>query len=468
MGFVFYDAETTGTETSFDQILQFAAIHTDSELNELERFEIRCRLLPHVVPSPGAMLITGVTCAQLVDQSFPTHYAMMRTIRAKLLLWSPAVFVGYSSLNFDEHLFRQALYKTLHPPYLTNTGGNSRSDALRMVQAALLFAPNAIAYPIGDDGQTVFKLDRLAPANGFDHSNAHDALGDVEATIHLCRLLMEHAPDVWSSFMRFSRKAAVIDYVSSERIFCLSDFYFGRAYSWLVTSIGTNPDNASEFYVYNLGIHPENLAVLSPEDLAVRLAQSPKPIRRLRSNACPMLVLAEDAPTIATSLTLGMGELERRAEILHSDEILRQRLIAAFHATRETREPSPHVEMQIYDGFFSNADALLMDAFHCAPWEQRLAIIDRLADNRLQLIGRQLIHIERPELFREAECRKHDCVRARRLLGTDGDVPWLTLTTAIQQIDDILLTCEPAELEHLQAHRQYLIVCRERASALLN
>ena len=33
MPFVFYDTETTGTDTDFDQILQFAAIKTDDELN---------------------------------------------------------------------------------------------------------------------------------------------------------------------------------------------------------------------------------------------------------------------------------------------------------------------------------------------------------------------------------------------------------------------------------------------------
>ena len=37
--FVFYDTETTGTDTAFDQILQFAAIRTDENLRELDRFE---------------------------------------------------------------------------------------------------------------------------------------------------------------------------------------------------------------------------------------------------------------------------------------------------------------------------------------------------------------------------------------------------------------------------------------------
>ena len=39
--YVFYDTETTGTLTSFDQILQFGAIRTDDEFNELDRYEIR-------------------------------------------------------------------------------------------------------------------------------------------------------------------------------------------------------------------------------------------------------------------------------------------------------------------------------------------------------------------------------------------------------------------------------------------
>jgi exodeoxyribonuclease-1 len=179
MGFIFNDTETTGTDTSFDQILQFAAIHTDPELNEIDRFEIRCRLLPHIVPAPGAMHVTKVRAARLFDESLYSHYEMVCRIRETLLAWSPVLFIGYNSLEFDEHLLRQALYKSLHLPYLTNTNRNSRSDALRMVQAASLFAPGALSYPVDAVGQRVFKLDQLAPLNGFAHGRAHDALADV-------------------------------------------------------------------------------------------------------------------------------------------------------------------------------------------------------------------------------------------------------------------------------------------------
>ena len=35
--FAFYDLETTGTSAAFDQPLQFAAILTDDEFNQIER-----------------------------------------------------------------------------------------------------------------------------------------------------------------------------------------------------------------------------------------------------------------------------------------------------------------------------------------------------------------------------------------------------------------------------------------------
>ena len=60
MTFIFYDTETTGLTAGFDQILQFAAIVTDDDLNAVEEINLRCRLQRHVVPSPGAFFITGV------------------------------------------------------------------------------------------------------------------------------------------------------------------------------------------------------------------------------------------------------------------------------------------------------------------------------------------------------------------------------------------------------------------------
>ena len=69
-----------------------------------------------------------------------------------------------------------------------------------------------------------------------------------------------------------------------------------------------------------------------------------------------------------------MDELARRAAIVRNDEGLRRRLIAAALAVRVPFEESPHVEEQIYRGFYSRSDQALIEEFHRADWPRRLEL----------------------------------------------------------------------------------------------
>lgn len=456
MSFVFYDTETTGTDSSFDQILQFAAIRTDPDLNELERFEIRCRLLPHIVPAPGAMRVTGIRVAQLTDSALPSHYEMMCKIRQQMLEWSPCTFLGYNSIDFDEHLLRHAYYKTLHPPYLTNSSGNSRTDVMRAVQASSLFTPGCLVIPVGAKQKQSFALDRLAPVNGFAHKNAHDALADVEATIFISRLISQRCPDVWSSFMRFSRKASVVDFVSNEQVFCLADFYFGRPYSWLVTPLTTDSNDASTLFVFDLGVDPDSLSTLTDSKLKARLIGSPKPVRRIRSNAAPMIFPSDEAPTSASGRALQPAELERRVHAVSPGSELSARIVATLEETKEEKPSSPHVEEQLYAGFFSRDDQKLLETFHSVDWTERPKVVEKLEDQRLRLLGMQLIHTECPDALDPASRLAHDHAVASRIARPDSAHPWMTLPKALAEIDALLASTAPTERGFLVEHRNYL------------
>jgi exodeoxyribonuclease-1 len=216
MAFVFFGCETSGANTAYDQILQFGAVLVDDELNERDQFEIRCRILPNIVPSPRALWVNRITARDLTNENYRSHYEMISKIRETLLSWSPAVFVGFNSLYFDEYILRQAFYKTLYPIYLTNTGGNARCDAMRLLQAASIFAPNAISVPMSETDRRTFRLDRIARANGYQ-GNVHDAMCDVRATIHLCRVLLNRAPSLWSSAIRLCRKSAIFDFITTRK-----------------------------------------------------------------------------------------------------------------------------------------------------------------------------------------------------------------------------------------------------------
>jgi len=128
----------------FDQIVQFAAIRTDNGLNETDRFELRSRIDPNVVPDVQAMLANGLSIEALTDQHLSTHYQMMRDLNERLVSWSPAIFLGYNSIRFDEEFLRHALYRTLHTPYLTSLHGNGRNDVMSLALACSASGDNAL------------------------------------------------------------------------------------------------------------------------------------------------------------------------------------------------------------------------------------------------------------------------------------------------------------------------------------
>jgi exodeoxyribonuclease-1 len=419
-----------------------------------------------VVPSPGALLVTRVSVDQLTDPALPSHYQMTRAIRAKLQQWSPAIFIGHNSLGFDEHLLRQAFYKTLHTPYLTNTNGNCRSDSLRMIQAVARFAPGALEIPVDDRGKQRFKLDRLAPANGFDHSAAHDVMADVEATIHMCRLIAERTPELWAHFVSHSEKAAVTDFALDEDVFALTDFYYGNAHSWMVTAIGRNPDNGSELLVFDLAQDPEEIAALDDAQLCERLAKRPKLVRSMRTNACPVVLGYDEAPQDMKEGLPPIRELRARALRIKHDAPLSSRLIEAVCEAREKDEPAAHVEEQIYDGFFSNADQALMDRFHKAGWPERAQIVRQMEDKRLRTLGQRLIYCDAPEAMSEALRGEYDAAITRRLMGDDGDTPWLTLPRAIEEAADLLAVSNDDDARLLRSVHRYLTSRAKGAAAM--
>lgn len=460
MSLIFYDLETSGTTQGFDQILQFAALRTDDDLEQVgDAYEVRSRLLPHVIPAPRALQVTGMTIEQLLDPGRPSHYEMICQIRETVGGWCPGVFVGYNSLRFDEEFLRHAFYQCLHGPYLTNTGGSGRADALALMRAISIIHPDVLTVPISEKGKPTYKLDRLAPANGLMHENAHDALADVEAMVSLCRRVRDAHPHLWRRFLALGHKANVFDFLGEHRAFLVFETAGGQSVANVVVKLGANAGQSSLVYCLDLRCDIDELKGLSEEELAKRLAKTPRPVRRLKANAAPILLGLDEAPArLLGGLTA--AEARARAELVLGDPGFVARLIACASAGETVYEPSEHVEQQLYEGgFWSRADQQLMDEFHRTPWEGRVDVAARFQDRRLRILARRLIFFERPELLSEAERQRLADAVARRILDDVEDGrPWLTVPKAIEQADALLAAEEIAEVgrQLLEGYRQHL------------
>ena len=456
MAYVFYDVETTGTNTFFDQILQFAAIRTDDTLKELDRFNVRCRLLPHVIPSPRALLVTKVTPATLTDTNLPSHYEMLREIHDTLHAWSPATFIGFNSLKFDENLLRQALFQTLHPPYLTNTNGNARSDVIRLAHAASLYSPEAITVPTNRSGRQVFQLGPLAAANEYSHHAAHEALADVLATLHLARLIRNRAPDVWQAMDRATTKAFVKEYVRDTNVFTLSESYFSRMHSWLVTLCGQHPERDAELAVFDLSFNPNDYLSLAVSELVEILNTSPKPIRSLTANQQPIIMSENAAPAGTRALDIPPAERLRRTKAIQDNPEFQKRVGQALARRFTSEKSSPYVEQRIYDGFPSGGDRVRMKKFHQVAWDERMDIAAQVEDPRISTLARRLICIERPDLLPTKTAAEFRGWVSKRVIAEDDSVPWMTVSKALRDTDALLQNATGSEAQLLREVREFV------------
>ena len=111
----------------------------------------------------------------------------------------------------------------MYPIYQTQVMGNGRLDILKLVSVVLELEPNILKYALTDKGKPNKKLESLALLNGFQNHNAHDALGDVRATIFLAKIIKERCPDIWADYFTSRSKHLFEDALYQKGCFTIID-----------------------------------------------------------------------------------------------------------------------------------------------------------------------------------------------------------------------------------------------------
>ena len=182
--FLFYDIETTGLNKAFDQILQFAAIRTDRQLNEIERHTVTVKLRPDVTPSPAALLTHRIPINAYANGL--CEFEAMQQIHS-LMNQPGTISLGYNSLGFDDEFIRFSFHRNLLPPYTHQyRNGCRRMDLFPITIIFRCYQREVLDWPV-IDGKLSLKLEHLGAANRLASGRSHDAMVDVAATVELAR-----------------------------------------------------------------------------------------------------------------------------------------------------------------------------------------------------------------------------------------------------------------------------------------
>ena len=445
MNYAFYDFETTGRSGTWDQIIQVGAVLVNDNFQELDRFEARCGLKPGLVPEPGALLVNKTT-PDMLRKTNLSHYGLVDQMLQVFKKWTPAIFIGYNSIGFDEEFLRKTLFKTLNDPYLTQFNGNKRGDILGLIRTAHLYYPECIKTPTSDKGNAVFKLDELAPMNGIEHGNAHDAIGDVLATIGIAKIIADKAPAVWKASLMTTSKPEVNTIVENEKLFCFNEYFYGKARHYVVTFLCFHP-KYNWRQCFDLKEDPQTYFEMSMENLKGAMKKSPKIIRSVKNNKHPVIMNPKFGENFDGYKQLGMKKLMERAESLRSNEEFKKKVSRILEDEAQEKEDldsqlDVQAEESIYSGgFASDGDRNTMQEFHKADWKDRLLVADKFKDSRFNYFAKRLIYEENPSILPKDMYNEIHRAIAKQILSTNQE-KWNTIPKAYSELDTLRVKYE--------------------------
>ena len=402
--YLFYDLETSGLNKSFDQILQFAAIRTDMQLNELERYNITVALRPDVVPSPMATITHRIGIEKSMEGI--CEYEAVRHIHA-LVNREGTISLGYNTLGFDDEFLRFAFHRNLLAPYTHQWAhGCSRMDLLPMTVLYHLYMPDSLTWPLRGDGKTTLKLEALSKANALAEGQAHDAMVDVEATLALAK--------------RFAAEGKMWDYVvgyfnkgeDGGRLKALPLKHQSSAgqHTWgIMTGSKFGPDAFYQAPVLYLG---ESTAYKN-QTLWLRL-DGEGMIHGDGAVEDRVWVIRKrlgESPVILPPLERFVGRLsaERLARVDENLAWLKEnpkdfaQIVRYYREFRYPEIPNLDADTSLYqDGFLSKAEEALCAKFHRAGSEAMAGAMHAMAPGHIRELAERVLFRNYPEFSDEA------------------------------------------------------------------
>ncbi len=429
--FFFYDLETSGFDPKSARIMQFAGQRTDMDLQPVgEPINTLIRLTPDVLPDPDAVLVTGITPQATLAEGITEAEFLQRFVSE--ITMPETTFIGYNSIRFDDEFMRYLHYRNFYDAYEWQwRDGSSRWDLLDVVRMTRALRPEGINWPFASDGSPTNSLAVLTSVNKLDHSNAHDALSDVQATIALAQLIRKQQPKLFQYLFEMRDKKNVAALAESGQPFVYtSGAYPGEFEKTTVVVKLADLPNRQGALVYDLRHDPAPLAKLTVKELKKQMAWRPRgseeppfPVKALRYNHCPAIAPLSvlDADSRAR-LKLDMKLIQKHREALDGLPDFARR-VAEVHEAKSAEfsqaalvGDEQAVDGQLYDGFVSDADRKLERKVHETSPEAVSGLRDAFADHRLQALLPLYKARNYPESLTSDERGAWEAFCSRRLL----------------------------------------------------
>jgi exodeoxyribonuclease-1 len=394
----FYDLETSGFNPREARIMQFGGQRTDLNLKPVgEPHTYYVKLTEDVLPDPDAILVTGITPQKTLSEGL-SEPEFLRLFHEQIAT-PDTVFVGFNSIRFDDEFMRYLHYRNFYDPYEWQwTEGKSRWDLLDLVRMTRALRPDGIKWPSDSSGKPTNRLELLTSVNKLEHTSAHDALSDVQASIALARLIRNKQPKLFDFLFTLRDKKRVSEMVYGGTPFLYTSGKYDSEWE-KTTAVGVLAEHPTQqaALVFDLRYDPEEFAKLSVGQLAEawrrrRDEPGPRlPVKTLKFNRCPAIApLSVLDKASEERLQLSPLAISQNHEKLLKSSLAKNVLKALELLDKKQQarllEDEADVDTRLYEDFFSNQDRTKMSMVRAAEASELADLSVAFADQRLQAL----------------------------------------------------------------------------------
>lgn len=403
--FFWYDLETSGLSARHDRVMQFAGQRTTLDLQPIgEPFNFLVKLSDDILPSPEALLVTGITPQKSADEGISEHEFCHKLINE---IFTPnTIAVGYNSIRFDDEFVRHTLWRNFFDPYeWAWQDGRSRWDLLDVVRLTRALRPDGINWPVDSTGKANNRLEELAKFNKIKQEHAHDALSDVEALIGVAKMLQEKQPKLFDYLLTMRDKNEVNKLVNLDNpqpFVYASGRYTCPEKTTVAFPISPGRTNGATL-VYDLRIDPTTL------DLAKLDKDYPwkdLPVKEIQNNRCPAVAPLNvlDKPS-QKKLELSLEQVHENIAKIEENRGIIDKIIDIWKSRPEF-PPAQDVEDQLYDSFLPESDKFKVKSVREADSNKLADFHPDFTDERLNELLFRYKAREFPESLSETEQKK--------------------------------------------------------------
>ncbi len=391
--YLFYDIETTGLNKTFDQVLRFAAIRTDRQLNEIERYTIKVQLRPDVIPSPGAIITNRLSIEDLTNGLL--EFEAIRKIH-QIMNTPDTISLGYNTLGFDDEFLRFSFHRNLLPPYTHQyRAGCRRMDLLPMAVMFWLYKRDVITWP-QIHSKPSLKLEHIQEANQLVSGPSHDATVDVAATVELARRFFKNKK-MWNYLMGYFEKETDAHRVDEIPISFQSAL--GEHRKGLMVSSEYGPQLMYQVPVLSIGnsIPYSNQSLWLRLDLpalketkADTIAESTWIVRNRYGE--PGILLPPNQRYLEFLSDERKAVVAENLKWLQSNPSKFQQIVNYHRKYTYPFIPNLDPDAALYQiGFFTRSDEKLFKEFQTAPLDKKEAIANRLKSQDARKLAVRLL-----------------------------------------------------------------------------